>query len=515
MARLLLINPSYHGCYANLKASIVDPVFPTLGLATIAAGALERGHRVEILDLSWRPYDFEAVRRRIRGFRPDVVGVTATTPLMNQARDISVLARDVSADIRLVVGGPHPSALPRETLLESRFDAVVVGEGDHTLAELCDGGPLADVPGVVYRDGEALHATAARAPIEDLDTLPMPAWHLYDHALYRERTSRLYARRVPFVTAEFSRGCVFECDYCASKNTMARGYRKKSPARCAAEVERMRDLGIREFMLADDIFTSDQRWATEVCEAIAATGADVLFTCTNGIRVESAEPRLFEALRRAGCYRVSFGFESGSDEVLRRFGKGGRATIEQGRRAVELARRAGIETNGYFMLGLSSDTAATMRDTIEYARSLPLDMLKFSKTVAFPGTPMFHDYARRGLIRSYDWDDYYVYSSQELFNHPELDDADVNATMTRAYRRAILTNPAFIARRLRRALRTGELLWDAYYFAKFVLMRDTAETFQPRYYARDRWPVVDLRAAPPEERPVPTVRLRRRRATAS
>ncbi len=301
----------------------------------------------------------------MREVKPDIVGITATTPLMNQLRDISVLIKDLAADIGVDIlvagGGPHPASLPIETLKESRCDVVFIGEADYSFAEVCDGLDFASIKGIYYWQGDEVVSTGPRPPIENLDDLPMPAWELYDVGDY-SKISRLIARRSPVTMAEFSRGCVFKCDFCASKMTMALGYRKKSPERCAREVKWMYELGFREFLLADDIFTSDNKWAIAVCEAISATGIDMAWSCTNGIRVESANDDLFRSLRRAGCYRVSFGFETGSDKVLKLFGKGGRATIEKGRDAVKMARAAGIDTGGYFMLGLSPDTEKTMME---------------------------------------------------------------------------------------------------------------------------------------------------------
>lgn len=498
MASVLLINPSYSPSYGDAKGAIVNPIFPTLGLATIAAVARDRGHNVSILDLSWRNYEHELVERTVREKKPDIVGLTATTPLMNQLRDMTVLIKDISPDIQLIGGGAHPSALPKETLAESLLDAICVGEADYSFADICDGIPYADVKGVYYRNGqkEEFGFTGYRLPIDNLDELPMPAWDLYDAADY-EKMSRLLSRRRPVTMAEFSRGCVFKCDFCASKITLSLGYRKKSPERCAAEVKYMHELGFREFLLADDIFTSDQKWAREVCEAISDSGVDMLWSATNGIRVESADDDLFRSLRKAGCYRVSFGFESGSDAVLKSFGKGGRASIEQGKDAVRMARRAGIDTNGFFMLGLSPDDENSMRDTIEFARELPLDMLKFGVTIAFPGTKMFNEYLRDGLVRSFNWDEYFIYTDDTLFSHRKLSYETIKDYMSYAYRRAILTNPGFVFRRFLRGIRTGEFFWDAYYLFKFMFMPETT-TIQTHYYARDRWPVYDFEQKPPE-----------------
>lgn len=141
------------------------------------------------------------------------------------------------------------------------------------------------------------------------------------------------------------------------------GYRKKSPERCAEEVRAMHRLGWREFLLADDIFTSDRKWAIQVAEAIQQTGVDMTWTCNNGIRV----------------------LETGNAEVLKTFGKGGRASLEQGRLAIKTARANSIESSGWFLIGLSADTEESMQDTIEYARTVKLDILKFGsrRTAAF------------------------------------------------------------------------------------------------------------------------------------
>jgi anaerobic magnesium-protoporphyrin IX monomethyl ester cyclase len=496
MSRALLINPSYHGSYGNAKAGIINPVHPTLGLATIAGAALEKGHEVEIFDISSRKYDYREIQEKVKAYKPDIVGITATTPLMNQLRDISVLVKDISQDIAVIGGGPHPSALPYETMRESLLDAVFVGEADHTFSEYCNGGDPSGILGLFYRDGDEPTFTGWRPPIMNLDDLPMPAWHLYNIDDYHDM-SKLYARRTPITMAEFSRGCVFKCDFCASKISMGMGYRKKSPERCAEEARVLAKLGFREFKLADDIFTSDQGWASAVCDALIEADTGMIWTASNGIRVESANDELFAKMAKAGCYRVSFGFESGNDEVLKSFGKGGKASIEQGEKAVRMARAAGLDTTGFFLLGLSPDTEETMNDTIEFARRLSLDILKFGVTVAFPGTPMFNKGIRENSIRSFDWDDYFIYSEEGLYNHPKIAYETILQYMDKAYKRAILYNPRFWIQRLIRGIRTAELFWDAYYFAHFIMLSATSKSHAAEYFARDKWPEWDLVQNPP------------------
>jgi len=499
MSKALLINPSYSGSYGSAKARIANYILPILGLATVAAEALRRGHKVEILDMSYRPYDWRLIRSAVLKQKPDIVGITATTPLMNQLRDISVLCKDISKDLLVVGGGAHISSLPIESMKESLLDLALTGESDLTFGEVCDGLDRRKIPGLYYRGGNgSIVYTGPRPVIENLDDLPFPAWHLYNSGEYRSKMSRLLARRPPVTMAEFSRGCVFKCDFCASKMTMAFGYRKKSPKRCAEEMKHLYRLGWREVMLADDIFTSDNAWASSVCEAIVESGVDMVWSCTNGIRVESANDDLFQLMRKAGCYRVSFGFESGNDAILKAFGKGGRATIEQGRTAVSKARAVGIDTNGFFLVGLSADTRETMEDTIRFARSLELDMLKFAITIPFPGTPMFNEYVRENLIRSFDWDDYSFWSERPLFTHRHLDHKTIVCFMKKAWREAILTNPGLLCRRIKRGFKTGEFFWDVYYGIKYLMLPSTNRNYTHyRYYAKDRWPVHDFHAHSP------------------
>lgn len=498
MSIVLLINPSYSASYGTTsKGTITNPIYPTLGLTTIAGEALKRGHQVHILDLSYRPYDWQLVKSTISQLKPDIVGITATTPLMNQLRDITVLCKDISKNILVVGGGAHISALPVESMKQSQLDLALIGESDFTFGDLCDGKDPKTIKGLYYRNSnDNIIFTGFRPLVENLDNLAFPAWHLYNAKDYRNKVSRILVKRRPGTIAEFSRGCVFKCDFCASKMTMALGYRKKSPERCAEEVKMLQSLGWREFMLADDIFTSDNVWATSVAEAIIRSGANMAWTCNNGIRVESANEQLFQTMRKAGCYRVSFGFESGNDAVLKAFGKGGHASLEQGRIAVRKARASGLDTNGFFLLGLSADSEQTMNDTIAFARSLEVDTMLFGIAVAFPGTKMFNDYFKEGLIRSFNWDEYHARTTESLFNHRHLNHATLQKYMALANRKAMLTNPSFIYRRLKRGIKTGEFFWDAYYGLQFIFLPATHATSGYNYYAKDRWPQYDLQAQP-------------------
>ena len=495
MAKALLINPSYFRTYGSNEGGIAFPVYPILSLAAIAGAIKQRGHEARILDLSYRVYDPDFIRQIIRDEKPDVVGITATTPLANQMRDISFVVKEMSPDIVTIGGGAHPSALPYETMQESLLDLVANGEADWTIPDLLDGRNPEEIGGLYRRAGDDIEVNPPKRLIHDLDDLPMPAWEDYPPGC-NEKITKIIARYSPVTTVEFSRGCVFKCDFCGSKNTMGLGYRKKSPERCAEELARLEQLGYREVVLVDDIFTSDNDWAAQVCEEIIRKGARIAWTCTNGIRVDSANMELFELMRRAGCYRVYFGFESGNDRVLRAFGKGGKATLKKGVEAVEMAQTAGLEPNGFFMVGLTGDTEESMQDTIDYARRVRLDTMKCGVTVPFPGTPSFNSLYHEGRIKVLDWDQYTVYNNaDELYDHPTLDWDTINKYFKRFYIETYLKNPAYIWRRLIFVIKNGEMIWNIYYTIKYFLAiwGKTKTKPQEAYAFEDRWRTLDLR----------------------
>lgn len=255
-------------------------------------------------------------------------------------------------------------------------------------------------------------------------------------------------------------------------------------------------LGYREAVLVDDIFTSDNNWASEVCEAIIRKNIKMAWTCTNGIRVDSANIELFRLMKRAGCYRVYFGFESGNEEVMRAFGKGGRATLEKGVEAVEMAREAGLEPNGFFMVGLTGDTESTMQDTIDYARRVRLDTMKCGMATPYPGTPMFSRLRREGRIKTLDWDNYTVYNKAEnIYEHPNLEWEVIKRYFKKFYAEAYFKNPAYMWRRFCFMIKNNEIFWNIFYTLKFWTMvwgREKAPE-QEKYAFEGTWRKLDLK----------------------
>lgn len=469
MANILLINPSWKPTYTKPVHELSTPFFPVLSLATIAAHARNLGHKVTIQDLCFRGYDPAIVMDEVKRGSYDIVGFTGTTPLFPQVIELSQKIKSLSSSIFTFAGGPHVSALPDQSIEEANLDAVCVGEGDFSLGAVADGTPLSEISGLVYRTDGTIYRNPQRDWLQNLDDLPFPAWDLFNIKEYIPYMSRLICRRPPGAFFETTRGCVYRCDYCASKTTLGGSLRKKSVDRVIEEIKYTQSFGFQELFLVDDLFTTDVPRTKEICRRIIEEDLDIAWTCSNGIRVDVGDQEMFDLMARAGCYRVAFGFESGNDEILKNFGKGGRATVQSAFNVVKMARKAGIDVLGFFMVGLSHDTEKTMMETIEFGRQLETDVLKISICIPFPGTQMFDELRAQGRLNFTDWNAYNVFRPQEFFNHPNANWDLVEKCYKLAYKRMVYTNPGFILRRLKRGIIKRELFNDIYAYTKLML----------------------------------------------
>jgi radical SAM superfamily enzyme YgiQ (UPF0313 family) len=211
------------------------------------------------------------------------------------------------------------------------------------------------------------------------------------------------------------------------------------------------------------MFSTDKQRAKDICDMIVARGLKFPWNIYNGIRVDSVDQELLHKLKAAGCYRVSFGMESGNQKVLDGIKKG--ITLQQGREAFAMARKAGLETLGFFMLGLPDDTEETMQETIDFAKSLEPDIPKAGILMPLPGTPLYREWVEKGIVQSFNWEEFVFHAPAKVYKHPNLTYEKVFAFYNKFYKENML-NPRFLFRRLIRDIKTGELPWDIYYFIK-------------------------------------------------
>lgn len=453
--KVVLVNPTMGDYYQHSKVSAAITLSPPLNLALLAGALRQAGHTVELWDLEAEDASAAepaALQARFAAARPDLVGVTFRTPLFPLAKRIAQAAQAACPSAMRVAGGVHPSTRPQETVTRAPFDVAVRGEGDVAIVRLADGDAFESIPGLTWPGGE----TAVGALIQDMDSLAMGAWDLVDLGRY-QRTS-LVARTVPVADLEFSRGCRARCVYC-TKGVFGNLWRHKSPERMVDELVHARDHGFRAFNLVDDSFTTITSRAIATCEEMIRRDLDMPWSLTNGIRVGNVNEEFFRVARRAGCTLLAFGFESGSDQVLKRIKKG--ATVRQAKRAVGWARKYGFTILGYFMVGLPGETHETIAETARFAAELDVDFAKFSITMPLPGTPLYQEWAPH--IRDQETYDFSIHTPDNgLYDHPDFTWPELEAAARSAYK-TFYGRPDYVARRLLRSVRSGELVREARY----------------------------------------------------
>lgn len=379
--RVLFIIPKLPGRFAG-------PDFPHVGIGYLTSILLEHGIEVSILDLRLGG-DAGKILSVLRAFKPNLVGVTSTSYGYKKAYDIVDIVKsseEVKEGCRVVIGGPHVSALGSRVLDESGAHFAVEGEGEFTLLELSRAleegrGDFGDIKGLIWRWKGQTVENADRSFIMDLDALPFPAYERFD----LERYFCYQERILPLVT---SRGCPFRCTYCSVRLSMGPKFRPRTPENTVDELEYWSKRGWSNFDFYDDNFSCHMERAEKICDLILTRGLKIRWRLNNGVRVDRVTSHLLKKMEEAGCVLIAFGIESGNEEVLRRIRKS--TPLQQIRQVVEMADEVGIEKKiGYFIVGPPGETYDKFMDSVRLAQSLPLDEVNFYNLVPYPGTELF------------------------------------------------------------------------------------------------------------------------------
>jgi len=449
--KILLVKLSDKLFYKKAKVKGAVPSAPSLTIATLAAAL--KDHHVEAFDFNL--YDDNQFIKKINEFKPDVVGITfVTTPFYDEMNRVAKIVKNFNKNTLLISGGPHVTCFPEDCL--DYIDIAVVGEGDFTLPDALNNlNDLEKVNGIVFKVKNKIIKTKPRKYTEDLNTLPIPDWSIFDLKMYK--CNKILAKKNPVGWIETSRGCVYGCIYC-NKNIFGRTFRTKSPERVVDEIESMLNMGFKEIHIADDGFTTDMERSEKICDMIIERGLKFYWATVTGIRADKVNETLLEKMKKAGCYRVYFGFESGNQKILDRIRKG--VTLKQYEDAVKLSKKAGLEVYGFFMIGLPDETEETMKDTIEFAKKLDLDAAKMSIMIPLPGTPIYSELNEKGLIKTKKWSQFNFYSPpKDVFDHPNLGWDIIEKYYNRFYKEFYF-RPKFITKRLIRSLINRSLLTD-------------------------------------------------------
>jgi anaerobic magnesium-protoporphyrin IX monomethyl ester cyclase len=397
--KILLIDPPFGteeiGGKRHSFAGVLN-VIPSLGLGYLAAVLEREGHDVRIRD-GVSAAGWDDLAREAGTFGPDIVGISATTPTFKNAVKVASLLRVALPKAVFIAGGAHPAAAAEHAASTGAFDYLVIGEGEETLVELArylDGkgaGRPADIPGLAFRRENRIIFTQPRKRINDLDSLPLPARHLFP-GLARYCPTPASYRRLPLAHIITSRGCPYRCTFC-DRSLFGDVYRERSAGSVLREVEEVVGrYGAREIRFFDDCLTVNKARLEAICRGLKKIKR-IPWTCLAS--VHSVDQDMLHMMRDAGCWQILYGLESGDDGILRRLGKG--TTVERNRQAVTWARKAHIRVRADFIVGTPRETIETLERTLAFAKELPIDFAHFNKFVPFPGTELYRELSDEGF----------------------------------------------------------------------------------------------------------------------
>jgi len=394
--RVLLVHPlGYQASAAQADIARKANLMPPLGLASIAAYLEERGKKADILDCFASPLTAERhLKTYLQMIRPAWIGFSCTTSSFLDGVRLASLAKEIQPGIRTFCGGPHVSAL-REKLLADypAFDYLVVGEGEETVFQLMEEPENArNIPGLVFWNaaGEA-EFSGFREPGIELDSLPFPAYEKLTGFPKTYRLPIFNYPKAPNTSCISSRGCPYTCSYC-DRSVFRRTFRYNSATYLYRHLEYLKTrFGIRHVNFYDDQFTFNRERVEELCQMLISTPLEMTFNCA--VRAEHVDGEILEKMKKAGCWMISLGIESGDAELLSRHRQ--KVDLDFMAEQVNLIKKTGIRVKGLFMVGLPGETTSSLKRSITYLKSLPIDELNVAKFTPFPGSPLYekiHDF---------------------------------------------------------------------------------------------------------------------------
>ncbi len=380
-------------CQTPIEEMKTIALRPPIDLMYSAASVERAGCECRLVDYPAEQKGWKNLEADIAEFRPHILMISITTPSLAKDLIAAEVAKRIDPSILTVAKGAHFLVHDRDTL--ERFpalDCVIRGEYELTAAELGQGVPLENILGLTWRRADGTIVQNAPRPfIDDLDSIPFPARHLVRNELYiRPDTHE------PQTTIVTNRGCPHSCIYCLAPVVSGKKNRYRSVGNVLAELEEcVERFGIRNFLFRSDLFTQNKKWVIELCQAIIERGLNIEWASNS--RVDTIDAELLGWMKRAGCWIIAYGVESGNQEMLDRMKK--KATVEQARRAIQLTREAGIRSSVYFLMGLPWDRPETLEDNVRFAQEILPDFVEIFYTYPFPGTELYRLAVEQGLLK--------------------------------------------------------------------------------------------------------------------
>jgi anaerobic magnesium-protoporphyrin IX monomethyl ester cyclase len=447
----LLVNPTASIETAGGRFKGLLTAMPPIGLALLAARLRQREREVSVYDAFIGRGGPDGVKQEAAKRRPDVIGLPVVTPCATEVFQQAQAARAASPNSVIVMGNIHADLFAEDILKQGLADIVVHGEAEDTIVDVdravVEKTDFAQVRGISFRRGDQVVRTAERPQIEDLDTLPFPAWDLFPMQHYG--LFKFAQVDSPATLICGSRGCPYRCTFC-SLHVMGPRRRKRSVPNIVDEIEWLHErFGMKQVAFVDPIFPISRKEGMQFADELISRGLHKKVKWVTETRVDLLDEDMLRSCHASGLRRVMFGIEVGDDAVLESLKK--RFVVEESRAAIALCRKVGVQTVGFFMVGVPGDTPASIERTIELAREVAPDFAKFTVFVPYPGTTDYNNLKEQGKLTGADqWSRYTSYPTRAnppVYLPEGMSVDDVIRMHRRAFRR-VYARPSTVWRHL-------------------------------------------------------------------
>ena len=433
MAKVLLLSPPYIDIYGSLK-NAAGRYFP-LGIGYIASYLIKYGgHEVRLYESEAQGLDVSSIERIIREFKPDVVGLTCSTANFTRAIELAKLCRKICT-AKIVLGGVHVSAIPDFVMSENCdcLDCLVVGEGEKTMLELVEAyqrdSGLESIKGIMYKKEDKIIRNEIRPFMEDLDSIPFPARQLIPQRLFFPNLHNARYRKC--FTILTSRGCPFNCSFCAARIVSGTKYRMHSAEYVLDEMQMLKkDYGARQLLITDDTFTVDSLRLEKICKGMIDKKLNLKWFCFAHVNTVGRE--ILSLMKKAGCYSIGFGLESSDEGILKRMGKP--ISPAKSKETVKIANQLGLKTQAFYIMGSPGETRAQMLNTIKYSQEVDSTLVFYNMLVPFPGTKEFSFFFSSTPLKNIKWEKFVAIGEDCVLKNSEVSSGEIEKLISKASR---------------------------------------------------------------------------------
>lgn len=446
--KILLINPPplSKGKFVKegrCQSRAGGELWPPVTLAIMAQGLRGRGYDIKLIDGQAEPMDLKDIKILSETERYDAAIVNSTTVTFFDDIETAKAIKNGCKRTVIILYGTHVTALPEDALKYDEVDIVLRQDPEFSAMEVIESlkekKQQASIKGISYKDGEKICNNENTDLSRDLDDLPYPALDLLDNEAYR-----LPKTGNRFTIIRTSRGCPFMCTFCTSRLYYGNKWRTRSVDNVIGEIERdIKEYGIKDYLFNSETFNFNKQWVMEFCQKLITKGIGIRWMCNT--RVDTLDDEMLGMMKKAGCWLLSIGIESGDERILKTVKKG--INLQKAEEAVKLTKKHGLQTIAYFILGLPGENKESLKNTINFAKKLNATYVRFFKAVPFPGTEFRTFAEKEGWIKSNDWAKY-DQADCAVYELPEINNKMLLSSIRKAYISFYL-RPSFIYQQIK------------------------------------------------------------------